>query len=205
MQFGRCFFVKNAEWVRKKRRNDPPQQVVGKVCFYKNRANPLSLTPNPFLVVKGCVCLVGFASCKALVHTRPASVPGLSVGLPPQTKQGCLQSAAQSHCTMRWHKWLTTCTGATPLRPHFQKTQRFIDSLKYAPQNEVRIVLYSLLHCRFQALQCFFFTEQLHYGIQVGGIFSAGYRYSEYSASIGNRAFVSVGVCLVFLDVGAEA
>ena len=127
------------------------------------------------------------------------------LGLPPQTKQGCLQSAAQSHCTMRWHKWLTTCTGATPLRPHFQKTQRFIDSLKYAPQNEVRIVLYSLLHCRFQALQCFFFTEQLHYSIQVGGIFSAGYRYSEYSASIGNRAFVSVGVCLVFLDVGAEA
>ena len=114
MQFGRCFFVKNAEWVRKKRRNYPPQQVVGKVCIYKNRANSLSLSPNPFLVVKGCVCLVGFASCKALVHTRPASVPGLSVGLPPQTKQGCLQSAAQSHCTMRWHKWLTTCMGATP-------------------------------------------------------------------------------------------
>ena len=38
---------------------------------------------NPFPVVKGCVCLVGFASCKALVHTRPASVPGLNVGLPP--------------------------------------------------------------------------------------------------------------------------
>ena len=27
--------------------------------------------------------MVGFASCKALVHTRPASMPGLSVGLPP--------------------------------------------------------------------------------------------------------------------------
>ena len=151
------------------------------------------------------------------------------LGLPPQTKQGCLQSAAaQSHyarthndshtkplhdataqmavnAQMRRHKWLTTCTGATPLRPHFQETQRFIDRLKYAPRNEVRIVLYSLLHCRFQALQCFFFTDKLHYSIQVGGIFSAGYRYSEYSAGIGNRAFVSVGVCLVFLDVGAEA
>ena len=43
----------------------------------------LAETPNPFPVVKGCVCLVGFASCKALVHTRPASVPGLNVGLPP--------------------------------------------------------------------------------------------------------------------------
>ena len=41
------------------------------------------LAENPFPSVKGCVCLVGFASCKALVHTRPASVPGLNVGLPP--------------------------------------------------------------------------------------------------------------------------
>ena len=51
-------------------------------------------------------------------------------GYRPQTKQGCLQSVTQSHCTMQWHKWLTTCTGATPLRPHFQKIQRFIDSLR---------------------------------------------------------------------------
>ena len=43
----------------------------------------LAESPNPFPSVKGCVCLVGFASCKALVHTRPASVPGLNVGLPP--------------------------------------------------------------------------------------------------------------------------
>ena len=43
----------------------------------------LAESPNPFPSVKGCVCLVGFASCKALGHTRPASVPGLSVGLPP--------------------------------------------------------------------------------------------------------------------------
>ena len=38
--------------------------------------------------MKGCVCLVGFASCKALVHTRPASVPGLNVGLPPSPRFG---------------------------------------------------------------------------------------------------------------------
>ena len=121
MQFGRCFFVKNAEWVRKKRRNYPPQQVVGKVCFYKNRANPLSLTPNPFPVVKGCVCLVGFASCKALVHTRPASVPGLSVGLPPsprlglRPKQGCFgclpkvlhDAKPAERATLNTHFWIT--------------------------------------------------------------------------------------------------
>ena len=35
-------------------------------------------------------------------------------GYRPSTKQGCLQSATQSHCTMQWHKWLTTCTGAPP-------------------------------------------------------------------------------------------
>ena len=36
----------------------------------------LAETPNPFLVVKDCVCLVGSASCRAFGHTRPASVPG---------------------------------------------------------------------------------------------------------------------------------
>ena len=54
-----------------------------KSVFYKNRANSISLTPNPFPVVKGCVCFVGSASCRAFGHTRPASLPGLSVGLPP--------------------------------------------------------------------------------------------------------------------------
>ncbi len=123
-----------------------------KSVFYKNRANSISLTPNPFPVVKGCVCFVGSASCRAFGHTRPASLPGLSVGLPPLTKQGCLQSATQSHGTMQWHKWLTTCTGAPPkarmlwllaksfarcktnmqatLNTHFQKLYRFIDSLE---------------------------------------------------------------------------
>ena len=54
-----------------------------KSVFYKNRANSISLTPNPFPVVKGCVCFGGSASCRAFGHTRPASLPGLSVGLPP--------------------------------------------------------------------------------------------------------------------------
>ena len=89
----------------------------------------LPKTPSPFPVVKGCVCFVGSASCRAFGHTRPASLPGLSVGLPPLTKQGCLQSATQSHGTMQWHKWLTTCTGAPPLRPHFYQRYSFFDRL----------------------------------------------------------------------------
>ena len=54
-----------------------------KSLFFKNIANSLTLTPNPFPSVKGCVCFVGSASCRAFGHTRPASLPGLSVGLPP--------------------------------------------------------------------------------------------------------------------------
>ena len=133
--------------------------LVEKVCFSKKF---LFSIPIPFPVVKGCVCSVGFASLQSPWHTRPASVPGLSVGLPPQTKQGCLQSATQSHCTMQWHKWLTTCTGTMPQSkdalvacqkfctmqnpqskqrstPHFYQRYRFFDrpkrsiSGRYAP------------------------------------------------------------------------
>ena len=40
--------------------------------------------PKPLSPVKGCVCFVGSASCRAFVHTRPASVPGaILLGLPP--------------------------------------------------------------------------------------------------------------------------
>ena len=54
------------------------------------------LVLKPLSPVKGCVCLVGFASCKALVHTRPASVPGLSVGLPPHQARTLEVSRTQS-------------------------------------------------------------------------------------------------------------
>ena len=66
----------------------------------------LAETPNPFPVVKGCVCFVGSASCRAFGHTRPASVPGLSVGLPPSPRLGLRP------------------------KPHFYKLCGFIDSLK---------------------------------------------------------------------------
>ena len=86
-----------------------------KVQFYKNSTNSLALShlghsnsfasckalcvlisaslPKTHFHVKGCVCLVGSASCRAFGHTRPASVPGLSVGLPPSpSKDACNQS-----------------------------------------------------------------------------------------------------------------
>ena len=50
----------------------------------------LAETPNPCPVVKGCVCFVGSASCRAFGHTRPASVPGLNVGLPPSPSKDAL-------------------------------------------------------------------------------------------------------------------
>ena len=87
-------------------------QFVEKVCFFKKSACSQSLSPLghsdgfasckawcvlisasmpncPLSPVKGCVCLVGFASCKALVHTRPASVPGVNTGTGvPATRLG---------------------------------------------------------------------------------------------------------------------
>ena len=90
----------------KRQRHLALPQFVEKVCIYKKRANSLSLSPNPFPSVKGCVCFVGSASCRAFGHTRPASVPGLSVGLPPSPRLGLRP------------------------KPHFQKLYRFIDSLR---------------------------------------------------------------------------
>ena len=64
--------------------------------------------PNcPLSPVKGCVCLVGFASCKALVHIN-----------------------ARHPCRNTGTGVPATRLGATPLRPHFQKLYRFIDSLR---------------------------------------------------------------------------
>ena len=60
-------------------------QLVEKVFIFVNRTNSLSPSPNPFPSVKGCVCLVGSASCRAFWHTRPASVPGLLSGAQKQS------------------------------------------------------------------------------------------------------------------------
>ena len=82
-------------------------------CFTKDIANSLSLSPNPFPSVKGCVCFVGSASCRTFGHTRPASLPGHSRAA-TLTKQGRLKSVAHSRCTTQRHQRLTTRIGATP-------------------------------------------------------------------------------------------
>ena len=135
-------------------------QIVGKVCFfkrvlilypYKNAlwalrpAKPLGVlsrhpcrNPKP-LPLGERLCMLGWL---CIVQSPCAYTPGIRagailLGLPPQTKQGCLQSAAQSHCTMQWHKWLTTCTGAPPLRPLFYSQELFrqTDNLSLIQRN----------------------------------------------------------------------
>ena len=70
--------------------------------------------PKPPFPMKGCVCLVGFASLQspwAYTHGIHAVA---EYGAAALTKQGRLQSAVQSHCTMQRHQRLTTRIGATP-------------------------------------------------------------------------------------------
>ena len=96
-------------------------QTVEKVCFFKKclfsipirtlcelcilqslwafYLGILAENPNPFPSVKDSVCLVGSASCRAFGHTRPASVPGLNVGLSPSPSKDALAvSRTQSLC-----------------------------------------------------------------------------------------------------------
>ena len=137
--------------------------------------------------------------CKALGHTRPASMPGLSVGLPPQTKQGCLQSATQSHCTMQWHKWLTTCTGATPLRPLFYQRKRFFDSLTAPTLRSGLYVLIWLLSVAYQLLVKFILSDTSKTSSPVGIVtfpfvtvsLSLSYDFVYPSMNISGRVTVS--------------
>jgi hypothetical protein len=71
-----------------------PFRTLCWLCFVQSLVCPyfgvLAENPNPFPSVKGSVCLVGSASCRAFGHTRPASVPGLNVGLPPSPSKDAL-------------------------------------------------------------------------------------------------------------------
>ena len=81
-----------------------------------NRGRLLSVRPAPTLFNHLYASLH-----RAFGHTRPASVPGLSVGLPPSPRLGLRP------------------------KPHFQKLYRFIDSLKTTvayPQRWFFILLY---------------------------------------------------------------
>ena len=83
-------------------------QLVEKVHFYKNGANSLSLTPNPFPVVKGCVCLVGFASLQSpWAYTPGIRAGAILLGLPPLDPVG----------------------GGSPCDPNFLIIKKFFDSL----------------------------------------------------------------------------
>ena len=59
-----------------------------KSLFYKNRADSLSLSPNPFPLVKDCVCLVGSASCRARAYTPGIRAGAILLGLPPLVPVG---------------------------------------------------------------------------------------------------------------------
>ena len=116
-------------------------QFVEKVCFFKKclfsipirtlcglcvlqslwafYLGILAETPNPFPVVKGCVCSVGFASLQSPWAYTPGIRAGAECGAAALTKQGRLQSVAHSRCTMQRHQRLTTRIGATPQTPYY--------------------------------------------------------------------------------------
>jgi len=85
--------------------------------FFQKNACSQSLSPNPFPVVNGCVCLVSFASLQSPWAYTPGIHAGAECGAAALTKQGRLKSVAHSRCTMQRHQRLTTRIGATPQTP----------------------------------------------------------------------------------------
>ena len=141
-----------------------------KSLFFQKSACSQSLTPNPFPVAKGCVCLVGSASCRAFGHTRPASVPGLSVGLPPLVQARML---VVSH-TKPLHDAVAQMAddlygGYAPATP-FSINKRFIDRLNPPPESS-GFPLYSVFLNRQILI--------LHYQIASAG--NACYTYRQQS------------------------
>ena len=117
-----------------------------------------------------------------IVHSLAAYTPGIRagailLGLPPQTKQGCLQSATQSHCTMQWHKWLTTCTGASPLRPQFNNYEvyRQTDSVRLL-KCVVEFLTYLL--CRPSAFSVLAVYHYPAVSVHTARLFTAGHKHA---------------------------
>ena len=98
----------------------------------------LALTPNPFPVVKGCVCLVGFASLQSPWAYTPGIHAGAECGAAALTKQGRLQSATQSHYA-RTHKDSQTkplhdATAQMAVNAQMQRHQRLTNRIGATPK-----------------------------------------------------------------------
>ena len=133
--------------------------------------------PNPFPSVKGSVCLVDSASCRAFGHTRPASVPGLSVGLPPSPRLGLRP------------------------KPHFQKLYRFIDSLKRGALAPRFAISYYLSYQNAILSSMYFFTSAI--GILSCFIESRSRTVTQPSSTLSKSYVMQKGVpissCLLYL------
>ena len=107
--------------------------------------------PKPLSRGEGLCMLCWLCIVQSLWAYTPGVRAGAECGVAALTKQGCLQSATQSHyarthkdsqtkplhdataqmavnAQMQWHKWLTTRIGAMPQTP-FSKIYRFFDRL----------------------------------------------------------------------------
>jgi len=76
--------------------------------------------PKPLPRGEGLCMLCWLCIVQSLWAYTPGIHAGAECGAAALTKQGRLMSVAHSRCTTQWYKWLTTCTGAMPLRPHFR-------------------------------------------------------------------------------------
>ena len=144
-------------------------QFVEKVCIYKNRANSLiplrtpkgfaslqslwafylgilAESPNPFPVVKGCVCSVGFASLQSPWAYTPGIRAGLSVGLPPSPCLGLRSKQGRFGCLPKVLHDAKPSEQATP-NTHFQKN--YIGLSTVCHRSVFTAVFLRLrLHCR---------------------------------------------------------
>ena len=78
----------------------------------------LALTPTPFPVVKGCVCLVGFASLQSPWAYTPGIHAGAECGAAALTLLGATPQTPFSKIVNTGTGAPTTRLGATPQTPY---------------------------------------------------------------------------------------
>ena len=111
--------------------------------------------PKPLPRGKGCVCFVGSASCIALRHTRPASVPGLYY----------------------WGYRPYSLSGALPLRPQFNNYEvyRQTDSVRLL-KCVVEFLAYLL--CRPSAFSVIAVYHYPAVSVHTARLFTAGHKHA---------------------------